>query len=167
MIIRTLLFFMACGLAPAVERPAEWAKPVVVPGVGNFHKITDRLYRGAQPTAEGFRELEKRGIKTVLNLRDNHDDRDEAKGTGIRLLRVEMEAWDIEDDEVAEALALLRKRKNAPFLVHCQHGSDRTGVVCAMFRMVEQGWSRADAIRELRDGGYGFHRVWKNISRYL
>lgn len=36
-----------------------------------------------------------------------------------------------------------------------------------MFRIVEQGWSREDAIRELTEGEYGFHTVWANIPRYL
>ena len=58
-------------------------------------------------------------------------------------------------------------KDDGPFLVHCRHGADRTGVACAMFRIVEQGWSRVDAIREMKDGGFGFHPLWKNIPRYL
>ena len=33
-----------------------------LPGVPNFHKVSEDLYRGAQPTQEGFRELVKLGI---------------------------------------------------------------------------------------------------------
>jgi len=40
-------------------------------------------------------------------------------------------------------------------------------VACAIFRIVEQDWSREDAIREMKDGGFGFHPLWKNIPRYL
>ena len=36
-----------------------------------------------------------------------------------------------------------------------------------MLRIVEQGWNREDAIREMKDGGFAFHPLWKNIPRYL
>jgi protein tyrosine/serine phosphatase len=103
----------------------------------------------------------------VLNLRDNHDDIDEAKGTRLRLMRVDMNAHHMETERIARALAVLREKEHGPVVFHCQHGADRTGVVCAMYRMVEQGWTREAAIRELRDGGYGFHKMWINIIRYL
>ena len=166
MIPRALILLLIAGFAVAGERPGRWAKPIAAPGIENFHKVTDRIYRSGQPTAEGFRELEKRGIKTVINLRDDHSDKKEASGTRLRLVRVKMDTWHIEDEDVARVLGVLRGT-DGPFLVHCMHGSDRTGVVCAMFRLVEQRWSREDAIRELRQGGYGFHPLWKNIIRYL
>ena len=31
----------------------------------------------------------------------------------------------------------------------------------------DQGWSADDALRELIDGGYGYHAMWKNILRYV
>ncbi|HEX7917405.1 hypothetical protein [Rudaea sp.] len=51
-------------------------------------------------------------------------------------------------------------------LIHCWHGADRTGVVCAAYRMVVQGWSKADARAEMFDGGFGYHAVWRNIPAY-
>ncbi len=52
-------------------------------------------------------------------------------------------------------------------LIHCQHGADRTGLMSAMYRMLEQNWTAQEALDELVDGGYGFHSVWKNIKRYV
>ena len=48
-------------------------------------------------------------------------------------------------------------RSCGPFFVHCQHGSDRTGVCIAAYRIVVQGWTKQDAIREMTGGNYGFH----------
>ena len=158
-------FFFPPLAALAEERPPVWAHPVA--GVKNLHKVADGLYRCAQPDAAGMAALEKLGVRTVINLRDHHDGLDEAMGTRLRLLRFEMSAHDIGTEPIARVLALLRESEHGPFAVHCQHGADRTGVVCAMFRMVEQGWSREDAIREMREGGYGFHPLWINIVRYL
>ena len=55
-------------------RPANWAAPLVRPGLTNFYEVTTNLYRGAQPTAQGMAELKTMGIKTVLNLRSFHSD---------------------------------------------------------------------------------------------
>ena len=162
--LTALLILVSAALA---ERPEKWAQPVPGTSVKNLNRVTPQLYRSAQPDAAGMRELEKLGVRTVIDLRDLNDDQDEARGTKLRLRRVKMDAWHIEDEDVVRVLAMLRRRKDGPFLVHCHHGSDRTGVVCAMFRLVEQRWSREDAIRELKEGGYGFHKAWVNIPHYL
>jgi protein tyrosine phosphatase (PTP) superfamily phosphohydrolase (DUF442 family) len=41
-----------------------------VQGIHNFWQIDDHVYRGAQPTDEGFRNLAKLGIRTVIDLRE-------------------------------------------------------------------------------------------------
>lgn len=165
--LRIFTALVALTISALAERPEKWAQPVPGTAVKNLNRVTPQLYRSAQPDASGMRELEKLGVKTVINLRDLNDDKKEARGTKLRLHRVKMDAWHIEDEDVVRALALLRKKESGPFLIHCHHGADRTGVVCAMFRLVEQRWSREDAIRELKDGGYGFHTTWVNIPRYL
>lgn len=165
---RIFIALVLTTCAAFAERPAKWAQPVTGhTAIGNFNKVTAQLYRSEQPDAAGMRAIERLGVKTVINLRDFHDDKDEARGTKLRLLRVKMNTWHIEDEDIVRVLAILRRKQDGPFLIHCQHGSDRTGLMCAMFRIVEQGWSREDAIRELTDGGYGFHAMWKNIPRYL
>jgi hypothetical protein len=53
-------------------------------------------------------------------------------------------------------------------LVHCWHGSDRTGFFVAGYRIICQGWSREAALEELQRGGFGFHAFWyPNIVRCL
>lgn len=46
------------------NRPAHWAAPVSMNGVPNLHKVSDTLYRSAQPTAEGMANLKAHGIKS-------------------------------------------------------------------------------------------------------
>ena len=55
--------------ADTIDAQAKWAERIELPGLPNLHKVSDDLYRGAQPTAEGMRQLKKIGIKTVVNLR--------------------------------------------------------------------------------------------------
>ncbi len=165
-----LRIFMALILLASAafgERPEEWAQPVKGTAVKNLNRVTPQLFRSAQPDAAGMRAIESLGIRTVIDLRDLHDDKDAARGTKLQLRHVKTDAWHIEDGDIVRVLAMRRRKGDGPFLVHCHHGSDRTGVVCAMFRIVEQHWSREDAISELKDGGYGFHKMWTNIPRYL
>lgn len=166
MTLPALLILMTLPLC-AAERPAEWAQPVSMPGVGNLHRITPLLYRSEQPTQEGMANLEKLGVKTVVNLRALFDDEDEVKGTGLKRVDVGIFTWWVGDKHVVAVLKALRRREDAPFLLHCQHGADRTGLMSAMYRLVEEGWTKEAALRELREGGYGFHPQWKNIVRYV
>ncbi len=148
-------------------RPCRWAQPVLQNGPDNFYMVDDGVYRSAQPDRADMVQLVSMGFKTILNLRDYHSDEAEAKGLNLQLERLEMSAGDIHTGDVVKALRILTHAEK-PVLVHCWHGSDRTGLVCAMYRMVIQGWSREDAIEELMNGGYGFHgSFYDNIPAYL
>jgi len=51
--------------------------------------------------------------------------------------------------------------------VHCQHGADRTGMMTAIYRIAVEGWSKEDAIKEMTEGGFGFHAIWKDLPVYV
>jgi protein tyrosine/serine phosphatase len=148
-------------------RPANWAEPIALEGVPNLHRVTPMLYRSEQPTALGMKNLEKLGIRTVINLRAFNHDEEEVKGTSLRTLRTRILTWRVDDKHVIEVMRWLKQSENGPFLIHCQHGADRTGLMSAMYRILEQGWSPEDAMKELTDGGYGYHSMWRNILRYV
>jgi protein tyrosine/serine phosphatase len=150
-----------------MTRPAHWAQPIVLGGVPNMFKVDDGLYRSAQPTREGMRSLQRLGIATIVNLRWLHSDRGLIKGTTLGYQTCRAKAWHIEDEDVVWFLDAVSDPIFAPFLVHCQHGSDRTGCMIAMYRIVVQGWPKGEAIRELECGGYGYHTIWQNIPKYL
>ncbi len=147
-------------------RPENWAKPLNAGNLENFYQLDAKVYRSAQPGRKGFQSLRQLGIRNALNLRDYHSDNDEAKGLGIKLYRVKMEAGDIKVQDVVTALRFIRESEG-PILIHCWHGSDRTGLVSAMYRIVFQNWSKEDAIDELKNGGYGHHSLYDNIPKFI
>lgn len=172
-VLRVLLLacaLAACATAPALEpaeaRPASWAQPLERPGLPNLFQLTPDLYRSAQPEAEGFRELARMGVRTVLSLRGFHEDElpDEA---ALQSVRISFKTWHPEDEDVVRFLRLVRDPARAPVLVHCQHGADRTGMMCALYRIVEQGWSKDEALREMTAGGFGFHPLWQDLVAYV
>jgi len=149
------------------NRPAAWAAPIALEGVPNLHKVSDTLYRSAQPTAVGMQNLEKLGIKTVINVRTFHSDRNELKGTGLGNEHIYMKTWHSEDEDAVRFLQIVTDSERTPVLVHCQHGADRTGELCASYRIVVQGWSKEAAIQEMTGGGFGFHSIWNNIPAWI
>ena len=153
--------------APAApERNAEWATPL--PQVSNLHQVTPVLYRSAKLDSADVAQLQALGVKTVISLRSFHSDTQVLDGSGIRAVRIPINTWAIRDKHVIETMRSIRRAEQAgPVLLHCLHGADRTGLMAAMYRMLYQGWPRAKAIDELKNGGYGYHAVWKNIERYL
>jgi len=156
----------------AAERDPRWGVPLSRPGLPNLFKVSDGLYRGAQPEAAGFPELSKLGVKTIINLRAAHSDADLIREGGMAADAfgyepIPMFAWHAEDEDVVRFLKLVSDPSKQPVFVHCQHGADRTGLMVAIYRIAIQGWSRQDAINEMTQGGTGFHEIWGNLINYL
>lgn len=128
----------------------------------NFYRIGKDVYRSDQPSAACFRELEKFGIREVLNLRCFHSDIKEARETSIRLHHLRTRATLLSLDDLIEAMRIIRD-KQGPLLFHCWHGSDRTGAVAAMYRMVFQGIPKQQALDEMVEGIFGFHMIFDNL----
>jgi protein tyrosine/serine phosphatase len=166
-IILTVLISLVFTAAAAQEqRPSKWAQPVKIDGVQNLFKVSDTLYRSEQPTAEGFKNLRKLGIKTVVNLRTFHTDSSLLKGSGLEYEHIYMKSWHAENEDAVKFLKIVTDPKKTPVLVHCQHGADRTGTMCAVYRMAVQGWTKEEALKEMTEGGFGFHEIWSNLTEW-
>ncbi len=162
-----LLTLVLATTATAAPRDPAWAQPLHRKGVPNFYRISANLYRSAQPDAEGMKALKAMGIRTVVNLRAFHSDRDEIGSTGLVSEHIYMKTWHPEREDVVRFLRIATDPARQPVLVHCQHGSDRTGMMVAFYRVIVQGWSKERAAREMTEGGYGFHEIWQNLVRWL
>ncbi len=149
------------------SRNPKWAALVEKPGLPNFHKVNNDLYRGAQPSAEGMQELKKLGITTVLNLRSMHSDRDELGDTGLAYIHIRMMTWHPKEESLVRFLQIVTDKTRTPVFVHCLHGADRTGVMIATYRLVVEGWTKEEAIEEMTKGGFGFHSFWFSLVPFL
>lgn len=156
----------AFAASAAEQRNKDWATLIHEPG--NLYSVTPTFFRSALLRKDDVRRLQALGIKTVVSLRAFHNDEKVLKGSGIKPVSVPINTWDISDDKIIQALRAIRAaEQHGPVLLHCQHGADRTGLVTAMYRILYQGRSKEDALREMKEGGYGYHSVWKNIESYL
>ncbi len=149
----------------AQARPAAWARPIVDKHLENFYQVSPWLYRAAQPYKPGFQALPVHGIGEVLDLRLYHRDVP-AVDAPLNLHQAPLFASLLNQQQVIKALNVIANARK-PILVHCLHGSDRTGLVVAMYRVVCQNWSKQQALDELQHGNFGFHSVFSNIPAFI
>jgi tyrosine-protein phosphatase SIW14 len=133
-------------------------------GVGNFQKVDEHVYRGAQPTRQGFSNLGKLGIQTVIDLREPGDrsatERKWVTDAGMRYVSVPMSGMATPaNDSVLKVLALLEDRGDGPVFVHCKRGADRTGGVIACYRVEHDHWKNDQALTEARSMGMSWFQT--------
>lgn len=150
----------------SAQRNRDWAAPVEAKAVNNFFLIDAGVYRCGRLDAAAFAELEQTGVKEILNLRYLCSDDKLARDTGLTLHQIKMIAGNCDWDKAVKALRIIKDRKG-PIVIHCKHGSDRTGLVTALYRIVFQGWDKEKAIDELENGGYDFHPIYANIPSFI
>jgi len=132
------------------------------PGIKNFHQLNEHVYRGAQPTDEGFQYLAKMGVKTVIDLREA-DERSQAEeavvtAAGMKYVNVPMTGLTPPTEpEITRILGILEDDSAGAVFVHCQRGADRTGAVIAAYRIDHEHWDNARALSEAKSAV--FHRA--------
>jgi len=150
------------------ERASGQKRPIK--GVGNFGEVTPMLFRGAQPTHEGFEALAKMGINIVV---DGRGDRADSEGKEVGKLGMQYVAipWHCpfpHDEVFVQFLKLLQENPNKKVFVHCRLGEDRTGMMVAAYRMAAQGWTADEAMREMHQFGFStiHHLICPGLSSY-
>jgi tyrosine-protein phosphatase SIW14 len=120
-------------------------------GVQNFHQVNDRIYRGAQPTPEGFQALAKMGIKTIVDLRREaaqvREEERVVEALGMKFLSVPMQMGAPTDQQISRVMQELDSNAG-PVFVHCHGGKDRTGTVITCYRKTHDDWDTQKALNE-------------------
>jgi protein tyrosine/serine phosphatase len=137
--------------------------------IENAAKIADGVYRGAQPDAAGLKALKEMGVRTVVNLRSHHSEKKEVEALGLEAVEIPMEA-SLEsepptDAEMKRFFDVVLDPAKRPVYFHCAKGKDRTGTMAALYRIEVDGWSREDAIAELRH--FGYHEYYKDLVEFV
>jgi protein tyrosine phosphatase (PTP) superfamily phosphohydrolase (DUF442 family) len=176
--LATLAFFFSLSFPLFAQSPAPTSAPTSdpafpqpghgekmrIPGVPNAGKITDFLYRGAQPREVGLSELKILGITTIVDLRGEDREkivweRQHAESMGMRFVNIPVSGWaPPTDEQVIQFLSLFRDHPGQKIFLHCRFGDDRTGVFTAIYRMALEKWSADRATKEMYF--FGFNGFW-------
>jgi tyrosine-protein phosphatase SIW14 len=150
--LQAVTIAVALVLAGATALGAHKGKVSGLP-VENFGKVNDNYYRGSQPDAEGFAQLKRLGIKTIIDLRK--DSQAAAPGQvsalGMQYFNIPMKASKPATAEQTDYFfKLVNDSANWPVYVHCKGGRHRTGALTAAYRIVHDGWTGDQAYDEMK-----------------
>jgi protein tyrosine phosphatase (PTP) superfamily phosphohydrolase (DUF442 family) len=148
--IRVRVLAVIVSLA-ALAAPAVAQQPGIQ--IGNFGKINDNYYRGAQPKGNDYRDLAKLGVKTVIDLQADGPSSEAAsvKAAGMNFVRIGMTTTKAPTDaQIEQFFDIVSNPANQPVYVHCAGGRHRTGTMTALYRMTYDGWTAAQAYNEMK-----------------
>jgi len=156
----TLATLATLTLSMSASAQTTAAAPSVRIRIDNFARVSDTYFRGAQPVGSDYADLARLGIKTVINLIGDSDlDATEPSAVehqGMRYLAIPMSTHRAPTPaQLQSFLAIVNDSASQPVYVHCVGGRHRTGVMTAVYRMVKDGISGAEAFNEMKRFNFG------------
>jgi len=120
--------------------------------IENFGQINQNYYRGAQPNAAEFVELQRLGIKTVIDLQEDGNSKEPAwaHNAGMNYFNIPLSSTrPATDGQTEHFLQLVNDPQNWPVFVHCAGGRHRTGEMTAIYRITRDSWTADHAYQEM------------------
>jgi tyrosine-protein phosphatase SIW14 len=140
------------------------AEKISIPGIPNAGKISNSLFRGAQPDLSHLDELKKLGITTIVDLRSESSqtraqEKLRAESLGMHFISIPVGGFSTPTSaQLAEFFSVVRETPLQKIFVHCKLGEDRTGVFIASYRIAFDHWTPDQAITEMLF--FGFNQHW-------
>lgn len=134
----------------------------------NFDRVDAKLYRGAQPNANGIDYLKTLGVTRIINLRMPKDcwpqEAEYAAQQGMEYFNVPMNGVQPPSrEEMARLQALIDSAPGKVF-VHCQFGCDRTGITVGCYR-INHGETPEAAFADAK--AHGISALLPNMREFL
>ena len=139
--------------------------------IDNFGRVNPNYYRGAQPKGRGYSDLAAIGVKTLIDLTSDDAAADEkmmAERAGLQYFRIPMTTHTAPTPSiVAEFLKIAGHPGNLPVYVHCVGGRHRTGVMTAVYRMTQEGWTAERAFKEMKQYKFGADYLHSEFKKFV
>jgi protein tyrosine/serine phosphatase len=141
--------------------------------IENFGCVNENYYRGAQPKERDYKELAAIGIKTIVDLEREGEAGEQklVELAGMRFYRIGMSARSKPDlAQIDQFLKIVNDPVNQPVFVHCHGGRHRTGIMTAIYRMRNEGWTAERSYNEMKqyqfEKGFGHGSLKDYVYAY-
>ena len=166
-LLSSFMFFSGCMQSPTLpplQRPEQWA--IGINFDHNFYQVSSFVYRSEQPVDNFIFMLKQEDIRVIINLRSRDRDSEILKQYPFQLTHIPIHTWSLNKYQLLAVMQTIQQAQvnHQKVLIHCYHGSDRTGASIAMYRIIFENWTIQSALDEMKYGGYGYHSIWKNIE---
>ena len=151
-----IALLLATTLTVAVRAESQSSSPPRV-NIDNFGQTNENYYRGSQPDADGFAELARLGIKTVIDLQEDGKDEEPTlvRKAGMQYFNIPLSTRRPATGAQTEYfLKLVNDAQNWPVYVHCAGGRHRTGEMTGIYRITHHAWTADQAYHEMKQYGY-------------
>jgi protein-tyrosine phosphatase len=149
--------------------PASAAEAAI--RIDNFGRVNERYYRGAQPDGQDLADLARLGVKTTIDLTNGDGDSRErqlAEAVGMRFVKIAMSTRVVPTHEqITTFLNIVNDPASQPVYVHCVGGKHRTGVMTAIYRMVEDSWTPDRAFKEMKTYKFGADFLHPEFKKFV
>ncbi len=150
--------FLAIAQSNSGGRIANSSLALSTIRIDNFGRVDSTYYRGAQPRGHDYADLAALGVRTIIDLTKDGDPSEGGmvQAAGMKFYRIPMTTRETPPSStVAQFLQIVDDPANQPVYVHCQGGRHRTGVMTAVYRMTNDGWSADQAFAEMKKYKFG------------
>lgn len=145
------------------------ASTKVMNGIPNLSQVSTSIWRGGQPTLEGWLWLKQQGVTNVIKLNPEYEASDQpavALGFNVQSYPIDMMEMILGEPKPWNALVAAKAIDGRAVFLHCSHGCDRTGLAIAIHRVMHDGWTKAQAKREMMAHGFspelhGLYSFWE------
>jgi len=130
-----------------------------------FREVAPGIYRGGQPTKEGYAHLKSLGVKTVVNLRHENSfieiGRNQTEAFGMNYMSLPWTIYGkLPGELVDQFFSILENPGNYPVFFHCRRGVERTGLLTALYYLRSGQFSDEEAYQKAFEG-FPLKFIWK------
>jgi protein tyrosine/serine phosphatase len=158
LLIHTSLAVLAAACISSIQACTKDGLADHPPILFNFYAIDDgNAYRSSQLSGQALEwVIDHYEIRTIINLRGHNPGKEwyeqevqACNAKGASLVNISMSSQSLPHPDLLDSIVQALRTSEYPIMFHCESGSDRSGAVAGLYRLIMLEQDRAEALNEL------------------
>ena len=121
----------------------------------NLHEVRPGVWRSNQPSPGRVHAAADMGVKTIVSLRGPRSDggwrleKEACDARGLTLVDFAIRSRAVPDRDTVRAAHRMFRSVEYPILMHCKSGADRAGMMAALYLLLMEKSTAAEAAEQL------------------